>query len=204
MPESSIPIKNSPPEEGDEPPPCGDRLGVPIVIDDGVDTPATRRELRAAVIAAAGHGGCDRGEIGVRVTDDATIRQLNRRHLRHDYATDVISFPYELRPPVVEGELVVSVETAVREAAERASHAEGRASHAEGRAAGYDGEPWRASGELLLYVVHGTLHVVGMDDRDAADRAAMRRAEEAVLTSLGVDRIRHFAADPRPSRETES
>ncbi len=200
MRESSTRINNNRPEEDDEPPPSGDRLGVPIVIDDGVDAPAGRREIRAAVIAAAGHRGCDRGEIGVRVTDDATIRQVNLRHLRHDYPTDVISFLYEFAPPLVEGELVVSAETATREAEARADRDGGDRDGAE-----RSGERWSACDELLLYVVHGTLHVTGMEDRDPADRAAMRRAEEAVLSSIGVDQIRRFAADaPLPNRETES
>ena len=200
MPASSTPINNNRPEEDDEPPPFGGRLDVPIVIDDGVDSPARRREIRAAVIAAARHRGGDLGEIGVRVTDDETIRQINVRHLRHDYPTDVISFPYELAPPVVEGELVVSVETAVREAESRSGD-DGTDSH---RTVD-DGGRWTARDEFLLYVVHGTLHVAGMDDRDPADRAAMRRAEEAVLTSIGVDQIRRFSADaPLGNRETES
>ncbi|MFT7542458.1 MAG: putative rRNA maturation factor, partial [Gammaproteobacteria bacterium] len=46
--------------------------------------------------------------------------------------------------------------------------------------------------ELLLYVVHGTLHLCGFDDHEPEDRAEMRLAEAAVMSSLG------YAADTAP------
>ncbi|MEM6366076.1 MAG: rRNA maturation RNase YbeY, partial [Planctomycetota bacterium] len=96
---------------------------------------------------------------------DATIHQINRQFLDHDYPTDVISFGYECDPPQVSGDVVVSVETAERQAE---SHG---ASVAE---------------ELLLYVVHGCLHLVGLDDKCDETRKAMRLAEVDVLNQIGV------------------
>lgn len=130
--------------------------------------------IRAAVRAAAAQRDCDAGEIGVAIVDDAQIHRLNRQHLQHDYPTDVISFPYGLAPPRVEGELVVSWDTALREAQQVG---------------------WAADEELLLYIVHGTLHLVGMDDQQPSDRAVMRRAECAVLEQLGVANVQAFAPD---------
>lgn len=118
-----------------------------------------------AVWAAAELGGFDDGWIGVMVTDDATIHQINRRHLEHDYPTDVISFAYEQAGRHVEGELVVSLCTARRMAEQY----------------GWD---WRQ--ELLLYVAHGTLHICGYDDGTADEQARMRSAERAVLQKLGI------------------
>ncbi|MEM9644659.1 MAG: rRNA maturation RNase YbeY [Planctomycetota bacterium] len=131
-------------------------------------------QIEAAVRASAEHRGCWEGELSVFVTDDATIRTINQDHLNHDYATDVISFGYELDPPFVEGELTVSLEMALTQAT------------VIGR------EPFN---ELLMYVVHGTLHVTGMEDSTAADRHAMRAAERSVLLSLGVDDSDRFHAD---------
>lgn len=128
--------------------------------------------MRAAAAAAAAAGGCWRGQIGLRVTGDDAIRQINRRHLGHDYPTDVISFPYRREPPEVEGELVVSWETAEREAARLAG---------EMLTAG-----WGAAEELLLYTIHGVLHLVGYDDVEEASRRRMREAERAVLARLGI------------------
>lgn len=180
MPASSTPT-NSPPEDAAEPPSRSGRLQVSILVDEGLESPVSEAAVRAAVTAAAHSRDCLEGEIGVRITGDAGIREINRRHLNHDYATDVISFGYLLRPPAVEGELIVSAETAEREAAARQDAKTSRA--------------WTAADELLLYVVHGVLHVTGMRDADAAGRHAMRQAEQAALLALGVDQIRHFGAD---------
>ncbi len=88
--------------------------------------------------------------------DDRTIHQLNRRYLDHDYPTDVLSFVLEEGPGTVEGEIIVSGDTA---------------------AASAPGYGWPAQDELLLYVIHGMLHLVGYDDKSPADAARMRQAE---------------------------
>ncbi len=118
-----------------------------------------------AVQAAAALRGFRRGQIGVRITDDVTIHEINARHLSHDYPTDVISFPYSDDPDDIEGELVASVETAQENASEVG---------------------WEIANEVLLYVIHGVLHIGGMDDHEADERAMMRRAEREVLSRLGI------------------
>lgn len=138
--------------------------------------------IREAVRKAAALRACHTGEIGVAIVDDPRIHNVNRQHLQHDYPTDVISFPYELAPPHVEGELVVSWDTALRE----------------GRRVG-----WPAEHELLLYLVHGTLHLVGMDDQDPADRTAMRSAERTVLEQMGVSDVQAFGPDRMDSPSDE-
>ena len=94
----------------------------------------------------------------------AAASTLCAEHLDHDYPTDVLSFPMA-DDPVLMGEILVSADTARREAAAR-------------------GHP--AYHELLLYAVHGTLHLLGYDDHDPKARARMRRAERAALAALGV------------------
>ena len=153
---SNIPDNNRPNELPADP------LAVELNITDPAAALLSERIIHA-VRAAAAHRDCHRGSIGVAVVDDAAIQMLNRRHLQHDYPTDVISFSYELQPPWVDGELVVSWQTAQREAV----------------AAG-----WQAADELILYVVHGTLHITGMDDARDDQRQAMRQAERIVLSQL--------------------
>jgi probable rRNA maturation factor len=107
-----------------------------------------------------------RASISIALVDNATIRDLNRAHLGHDWPTDVISFPLSgPDEPVLAGELVVSAEMA----------------RAVAEAAGADPEA-----ELALYVVHGLLHLCGYDDRDPVSSAAMRRRESEVLAILGL------------------
>ena len=153
--------------------PCGS-ITVEILIDEGIASTASSQMMQQAAVLAARSRGFDQGELGIRVTDDETIRELNRRHLEHDYATDVISFCYDLEQPFVSGELVVSVDTAKDRASEVG---------------------WDARNELLLYVVHGVLHIVGMEDSSDQDRAEMRVAESLVMRQLGIHDIERFAAD---------
>ncbi len=92
---------------------------------------------------------------------DAAIRRLNRRFLGHDRPTDVLAF--RLDPGPLLGEVVVSAETAAREARRRALPAEE---------------------ELLRYVAHGILHLLDWDDRRPRDRARMWARQERELGRL--------------------
>jgi probable rRNA maturation factor len=122
--------------------------------------------LIAAAQAAAHYCGRFSGTIEVTVVDDPTIHKLNREQLQHDWPTDVISFVYDDQPDCVEGEIIVSWDTAQRVAS------------------GLHVPPMH---ELLLYIVHGTLHLCGLDDIEATDQALMRTAEASVLRLLGID-----------------
>ncbi|MGI9468851.1 MAG: rRNA maturation RNase YbeY, partial [Rubripirellula sp.] len=149
-------------------------LNIEIIVDEDVNYVANEQRLRDACTAATSLRDFHQGEIGIRVTTDAAIHQINRDHLGHDYPTDVISFAYAANRPHIEGELVVSVDTA----AERANEL-----------------GWSVDHELLLYVVHGTLHITGMDDHEPKDRLAMRCAEREIMLQLGVGDIDQYAAD---------
>jgi probable rRNA maturation factor len=112
------------------------------------------------------HGGVTDGVVTVVVVDDPTIHDLNRRHLDHDYPTDVLSFAIEQRDGYIEGDIVASADTAARMAPQFG---------------------WAAEDELLLYVVHGALHLAGFDDLAQAKLQEMRAAERQVLGEFGLD-----------------
>lgn len=140
-----------------------------------IDLDRLDRRLRAAIAAERTASA----ELTVVIVDDATIRRWNREFLGHDWATDVISFPDEdacdapqwddIQPRgqgrAIAGELMVSAETARREA--------------DLRSASIDDE-------LLLYCVHGWLHLCGYDDLTDEERPQMRARERAVLAPLGL------------------
>ena len=121
------------------------------------------RDLRRLTAYAAKLSGLGVA-ISFAVIDDAQMQEINQRSLGHDYPTDVLSFPMAGEPGV-RGEVLISADTARREAAER-------------------GHP--AYHELLLYAVHGVLHLIGYDDHGTAARRRMRRAERAALAALDV------------------
>ena len=115
-------------------------------------------------------------EVGVVFADDAYIRDLNREYRGIDKATDVLSFaleegeelPVEGGPDeVLLGDIVISLETAARQADEFGHSLER---------------------ELAYLTVHGMLHLVGHDHMDEEEKTAMRRQEEHILGLLGIGR----------------
>lgn len=127
--------------------------------------PADESRIRAAVERILTDAKIHSAQVGIAVLTDAAIRKLNKQYLNHDYATDAISFVLERNEVHLEGEIAVSAETAHREAARLG---------------------WAAADELLLYIVHGTLHLVGEDDTTEPRAAIMRRREREVLADFGL------------------
>ncbi len=118
----------------------------------------------AAVRGVLAEAGVTQGEISIAVVDDEAMQRLNAKYLDHDWPTDVLSFVIEAEGDSLEGQLIVNAETAARAAPQ------------------YD---LAAADELLLYVIHGALHLVGYDDHNDEDRQRMREAEERHLANVG-------------------
>jgi len=129
--------------------------------------------LRQAALTTLAHQCAPTVEVAVVIADDETLQTLNRRYRGVDAPTDVLAFPAERHGPYAEstdqprylGDVVISHPSASAQAAQA-------------------GHPLQA--ELQLLVVHGLLHLLGYDDATAAQRASMWSAQEAILTSLGV------------------
>lgn len=116
--------------------------------------------------------------LSVAVVDDAQMLELNRRFACHDEPTDVLSFP--LTPQGEEGDEALSGEIVAN--AERAADVAARS--------GTD-----PVGELLLYVVHGCLHLLGYDDHSPSAARRMHARENEILTSCGYPNVFSGAAD---------
>ena len=120
-------------------------------------------------------------EISVLLVDNATIRSVNRDYRHKDAATDVLSFPLEEaldgdpEPAVIGGpterllgDLVISVEMAVAQAAEYGHSLER---------------------ELAFLSVHGLLHLLGYDHEPGAEaEVAMQAEEKRILAAMGIER----------------
>jgi probable rRNA maturation factor len=133
-----------------------------VFLDRSLLRRAVRRVLRIA--------GVDNASISVAIVDDEAISKLNWKFLRHRGPADVLSFPLDDSHDDggrLEGEVIASAETAVRCAPQYG---------------------WSPHCELLLYVVHGTLHLVGHDDLTPQQQAEMQLLEQEVLQSLGIAR----------------
>lgn len=129
---------------------------------------ADRRALAAAIArldenAGKFLGGCPAGELSVAFLSDAALARLHGHFLKDPSATDVITFAGDAAHGLA-GEICVSVDAAVRQA---------------GRS------PPRLSRELMLYVVHGWLHLAGYDDLRPQAKRSMRRAEARAMRLVG-------------------
>ena len=102
------------------------------------------------------------GIVTVRYVGAAESRRLNRRFRGKDYATNVLSFPYSAKP--LEGDLVICAPVVAREAREQ-------------------GKTLRAHHAHML--VHGLLHLAGLDHERAREAARMEGRERRILAELG-------------------
>lgn len=130
---------------------------------DGVKMPAIKkRENNAWVKAVAASYGKKVGEIAYIFCNDEKILEVNREYLQHDYYTDIITFDY-CEGDIISGDLFISLDT-VRTNAELVG-------------ATYDDE-------LHRVIIHGILHLCGIDDKGPGEREIMEAAENKALDFL--------------------
>jgi probable rRNA maturation factor len=99
-----------------------------------------------------------RAEISCAVVPDEEMRAINRQYLKHDYATDIITFPLEEQP--LEAELIISADTARRQARHyKVTLRE----------------------ECARLAIHGILHLSGYDDSSEQLRGKMKKREDQLL-----------------------
>jgi probable rRNA maturation factor len=122
-----------------------------------------KRQLKKAVRLILTDAEIESAEVSVAVVDDRTIARVHAEFLNDDSPTDVISFVLDSSPARLEGEIVASADTAAA------------------RAPQYRCSPER---ELLLYIIHGALHLVGYDDTTPKTRRTMRKMERKYLALL--------------------
>jgi len=120
-----------------------------------------RKAIAELVAFVAEAEGCPVADADIAVVDGARMAELNRRYLRHAGATDVLSFDLSEAPTTgISVQLILCGDVAVTEAAAR-------------------NIPART--ELLLYVVHGLLHVMGYEDQSVRGAIRMRARQEELL-----------------------
>jgi len=124
--------------------------------------PVSRARLARAVDRALAAVGRPAGMVEVTVVDDAEMRGLNAGWRGIRRRTDVLAFPLETpgEPSPLVGQIVISADAAARQARRL-------------------GVPLAV--ELELLATHGTLHLVGWDDRDPVEADLMHRRERQIL-----------------------
>ncbi len=130
---------------------------------ENVRMPAIRRRDTSAWIRrVAATYGKRVGEVGYLFCDDEHILQVNREYLQHDYYTDIITFDY-CEGDTLNGDLVISLDT-IRTNAEQF------------------GRPYDE--ELHRVIIHGILHLCGINDKGPGEREQMEAAENRALALL--------------------
>lgn len=118
-----------------------------------------RRDTSAWIKKVAASYGRKVGEIGYLFCDDEKILEVNREFLQHDYYTDIITFDYD-EDDILNGDLVISLDT-VRTNAELFNKT-------------YEEELYRV-------IIHGILHLCGINDKGPGEREMMEEAENKAL-----------------------
>lgn len=102
-----------------------------------------------------------KANINIILTDYNSVKELNKKFLKHNYETDVLAFL--LDDEELEGEIYISIETAEKQAKE-----------------------YKVSltNELSRLAIHGTLHLIGYKDKTEQEKAEMHKIEDEILLKL--------------------
>jgi len=117
-------------------------------------------------------------ELSIAIVDDQQMSDLHQEFMNISGTTDVLTFDLSDDPTdfeVLEGELVLCTDEASRQAASRGH---------------------QTRDELLLYALHGLLHLMGYDDHNDEDYKTMHQREDELLTKAGFDAL--FAREEKP------
>ena len=148
--------------------------------DEATDWPVLASAAAAAALAQSAHAHLDQAgyavEVAVRLTGDAEVQTLNAQYRSQDKPTNVLSFPM-VQPDLLDGlansddgevllgDIVLAWETCTAEAAAKGVAVADHARH---------------------LIVHGMLHLLGLDHGDDANAAQMEELETAALAEIGV------------------
>ncbi|MBF1454135.1 MAG: rRNA maturation RNase YbeY [Prevotella nanceiensis] len=118
-----------------------------------------KRETTAWIKQVAQSYGKKVGDIGYMFVDDEKILEVNREYLQHDYYTDIITFDY-CEDDELNGDLVISLDTVRTNAV-------------------LFGKTYEE--ELYRVIIHGVLHLIGINDKGPGEREIMEAAENKAL-----------------------
>ena len=153
-----------------------------VIINHEITEPRLNKETHHALVSIAQRVliayGREEAEVGITLTDEETIHQLNREWRGIDAPTDVLSFALAEEeqmeptgenesPPELLGDVVICLPIALRQAAEY-GHSSTR--------------------EILYLAVHGLLHLLGHDHQTTEEQRRMRSMEEEFLAEAGWGR----------------
>lgn len=132
------------------------------ICQDFDDIKLNKKKLKSLIGDICKRNGVKKYSVNVAIVDDAAIIKINKKFLRHNKTTDVISFDLtgEEEKADKNFELIINAQQAIREA---------------------DARGHSPQSEVALYITHGLLHQLGFDDLDAAEAKKMHAEEDRIL-----------------------
>lgn len=124
--------------------------------------PITHKNVKAIVSKVVSNENCGIDELSINFLSDSRIKAINRKYLKHDFFTDIITFPYNGDKKQIEGEIFISLDSVRKNGKFYGS--------------GY-------KGELKRVIIHGCLHLVGYDDRSKTQKELIRARENYYLSN---------------------
>ena len=118
-----------------------------------------RRAITAWIKAVAASYNRKVGEVGYLFCNDEKILEVNQQYLGHDYYTDIITFDYD-EGDAINGDIVISLDTVRSNAAQQGTE---------------------YMDELHRVIIHGILHLCGINDKAPGEREIMEAAENKAL-----------------------
>ena len=120
------------------------------------------KEVRNLIEKVIRKGNKVPGDLNFIITNDKIVRKLNIEYLDHDYFTDVIAFDYS-ENVVLNGEVYISIDTVKKNAVK-----------------------YKVSlnSEIIRVIIHGTLHLCGIDDKSSEEKNIMRELEDKWIKEI--------------------
>ncbi len=139
--------------------------------------PNELQAMLCRIVEAAGLKNDDAKNVLIDIVavEAKQMHEINQRHLNHDYPTDVIAFDLQQESclqipdddePITAAEIFICPETAQRASTEYATTPE------------Y---------ETILYIIHGMLHIAGLDDKSDEEKMVMREREQQIMQELKLE-----------------
>jgi rRNA maturation RNase YbeY len=138
-----------------------------------------RQKLARWIKDVASAYGKKTGEIGYLFCSDEKILEFNRTYLQHNYFTDVITFDYTEGERIA-GDIVISIHTVLKNAGE-------------------ENEPFVK--ELYRVIIHGVLHLCGLNDKTEREQAEMRQAEDKALKTFFPQSLNRLFQPPEETAD---
>lgn len=127
-----------------------------------------RKRLKQFLSGFFQQAGKTSGEIRIIFCSDEELLTMNQHHLKHDYYTDIITFPFnDLNEPIIEAELYISIDRVKDNAA-------------------YNQVTFLH--ELHRVIFHGCLHLIGLGDKSEEEQRFMKQEEDLLLNKYFVSR----------------